>query len=56
MLKKTCVVDQERIKHANEQEPVVSGANDLVRTQKRPTRQQQKLCWFVKVNPILKLF
>ena len=34
------LIDQERIKHAQEQDPVVSCVIDLVRTKKRPTRQQ----------------
>ena len=36
------MIDQERIKHAQEQDPVVSRAIDLVLTKKRPTRQQRK--------------
>ena len=36
------LIDQERIKHAQEQDPVVSRVIDLVRTKKRPTRQQRK--------------
>ena len=36
------LIDQEKIKHAQEQDPVVSHVIDLVRTKKRPTRQQQK--------------
>ena len=36
------LTDQERIKQAQEQDPVVSRVIDLVRTKKRPTRQQRK--------------
>ena len=36
------LIDQERIKHAQEQDPVVSRVIDLVQTKKRPTRQPQK--------------
>ena len=36
------LIDQERIKHAQEQDPVVSHVIDLVQTKKRPTRQQRK--------------
>ena len=35
-------LDQERIKHAQEQDPVISRVIDLVRTKKRLPRQQQK--------------
>ena len=40
--KDNCLIDQERIKHAQEQDPVVSDVIDLFRTKKRPTRQQRK--------------
>ena len=41
-VKDNCLIDQERIKHAQEQDPLVSRVIDLDRTKKRPTRQQQK--------------
>ena len=71
------LIDQERVKHSQEQDPVVSYVIDLARTKKKPTRQQRKRepreviqllnhwsrldlnakdYWFVKVNPIHKLF
>ena len=36
------LIDQERIKHAQEQDPVVDRVIDLVQTKKRPIRQQRK--------------
>ena len=36
------LIDQERIKHAQEQDPVVSREIDLVQMKERPTRQQRK--------------
>ena len=41
-VKDNYLIDQERIKHAQEQDPVVSCVIDLVQTKKTPTRQHRK--------------